>query len=215
MDISMSYDTANQSALVELEKEENLVISDTPAGVITTRDLEELATLRRLECDARRVGIVALQCWNRSKDERNIINERVPSLPTRPEMNRLRQLYGEEPVPEEGPWLDTRTNQEFKRKRDGEAKRATEVLEELEDLRTLVSPGGDLWPLVLLAKAVNEEAVMSPSLPPEPASASSPSLGSSHQARNRPVPPTLDLGPVVNSSDSSGSDFEIHDAPPP
>ncbi|CCO37776.1 hypothetical protein BN14_11936 [Rhizoctonia solani AG-1 IB] len=120
-------------------------------------------------------------------------------------MNRLRQLYGEEPVPEEGPWLDTRTNQEFKRKRNGEAKQATEVLEELEDLRTLVSPGGDLWPLVLLAKAVNKEAAMSPSLPPEPTSASSP----------RPMPPTLNLGPVVNSSDSSGSDFEIHNAPPP
>jgi hypothetical protein len=57
-------------------------------------------------------------------------------------------------VPEEGPWLDTRTNQEFKRKRDGEAKRATEVLEELEDLRTLVSPGRDLYVYIISMRPI-------------------------------------------------------------
>ncbi|EUC62127.1 hypothetical protein RSOL_413380, partial [Rhizoctonia solani AG-3 Rhs1AP] len=218
MDISTSFDTANRSAITDFEQEENHVISDTNAGIITTRHLAELEHLRMIHHEAKRLAHIAFDAY-RDLSARPIQKfhyigtDRVPTLPSWTEMNRLRQLYGEQPLPKNDYFLNSEMRHEYRDKRDGEVEQAAALIEELKSLRSFIRRDGILWPLMLEAEFVSESPKQS--LPPVSAR-SSLSMGGTDQAR---PPPTMKSKPIATyvhdssqDSDSLDSDVEVQDA---
>ncbi|CAE6523409.1 unnamed protein product [Rhizoctonia solani] len=244
MDISTSFDTANRSAITDFEQEENHVISDTNAGIITTRHLAELEHLRMIHHEAKRLAHIAFDAYREYEGSRHtmqvtfylllyvfeLINtyslsarpiqkfhyigtDRVPTLPSWTEMNRLRQLYGEQPLPKNDYFLNSEMRHEYRDKRDGEVEQAAALIEELKSLRSFIRRDGILWPLMLEAEFVSESPKQS--LPPVSAR-SSLSMGGTDQAR---PPPTMKSKPIATyvhdssqDSDSLDSDVEVQDA---
>ncbi|KDN43062.1 hypothetical protein RSAG8_06385, partial [Rhizoctonia solani AG-8 WAC10335] len=131
--------------------------------------------------------------------------DRIPTLPSWTEMNRLLQLYEEDP--------------DFKVKRDGEVEQAAKIIDQLKSLRRFIRRDGILWSLMLEAELVSDSPAQQSSPSPESqlsvSTSSSPSLG----ATDKDHPPTsVKPEPVVpyvldSSQDSDDSDFEIQDAP--
>ncbi|EUC55578.1 hypothetical protein RSOL_123650, partial [Rhizoctonia solani AG-3 Rhs1AP] len=227
MDISASFKAANQSAFVELEGEGNTVISDTEAGIITTRHLSQLKKLRCIKYKAEQLAQLAFNSYGEYEEDWNEVarpmqkvhyigTDRVPTLASWTEMSRLRQLYEEDPLaPETKYWLTSDQRKEFKTMRDGEIKKAAEIVEEFKSLRRFIRRNGILWPLMLEAGLLSDSPASQQASLPQVSARSSPSLGGANEAHFSPPVKSETVVPYVsdNSQDSETSDFEIQDAP--